>query len=114
MDNILATNPVAPLLNGFSSLSQCLANPVSTYLVSKAEAKSAFHFNQTAALRKLISQYHVECLTRVTGTFSLWRRNPQELCLSIDCWLYGRSLLRHFYFYAPDVVAHSSQLWAMP
>lgn len=111
MDDILATNFVALLLIGLSNLGQCLANPVSTYLASKAEVKAAFHLKQRAALRKLISQYHVECLTHVTGTFSLWRRNTQELCLSVDYWLHGRRLLWHFYFYAPNVVAYSSRLW---
>jgi len=76
MDHILATNPVAPLPEGLSSLGQRLANPVSTYLASKAEAKSAFHLKQTTALEKLMAGL-------LMGVSDLQWVNPQQPVLGL-------------------------------
>ncbi len=76
MDHILATNPVAPLPKGLSSLGQRLAKPVSTYLASKVEATSAFHLKQTTALGKLMAGL----LMAVSGFQSV---NPQQPVLGL-------------------------------
>lgn len=55
MDDLLATNPVAPLPLGILSFNQRLTDVVITYLDSKAEAELAFRFKQSTALGKLIA-----------------------------------------------------------
>jgi len=76
MNHIVATNPVAPLPKGISSLGQRLANPVSTYLASKTEAKSAFHLKQTTALEKLMAGL-------LMGVAGLKWVNPQQPVLGL-------------------------------
>lgn len=76
MDDLLATNPVAPLPQGISSFGQRLTDVVITYLDSKAEAELAFCFKQPTALGKPIA-------VLLMGVYGLQGINSQQPVLGL-------------------------------
>ncbi len=76
MDDLLATNPVAPLPLGILSFNQRLTDVVITYLDSKAEAELAFRFKQSTALGKLIA-------VLLMGVYGLQGINSQQPVLRL-------------------------------
>lgn len=76
MDDLLATNPVAPLPLGILSFNQRLTDVVITYLDSKAEAELAFRFKQSTALGKLIA-------VLLMGVYGLQGINSQQPVLGL-------------------------------
>ncbi len=76
MDDLLATNPVAPLPLGILNFNQRLTDVVITYLDSKAEAELAFRFKQSTALGKLIA-------VLLMGVYGLQGINSQQPVLGL-------------------------------